>query len=372
MSKLDTWFSEIGRSVVALGSEPSIGVSEPPSPALSRTVALTGFPGVLPLWSGRRHTVGLLVKPLSVPRTWPGVILQDGEGLTIASDARTLLPQLIVMRLLSKFPDAGRKLAERWREIGPNALALHRVLGGTEEELEEVVAIARDPARREVFNFRKGQEAAFEEAHSTLCRKIDRSEPFVRYADWLDAWIAGCWIAPQDQAYYGAWGRRVHCWARILASLSPAAPKLASGWLHRIVESDAGIDSGLPARASWSVQAGSASGETALVEAAMEIDPEPPPTDPVSAGIVRALLTEGTSYRGLAHAEAVVALDERGEPERAWGALQSAAWWAARNTGQVPEAMFEGARFLAERHDWVDVRWVIERAATIAGNESPP
>ena len=39
-------------------------------------------------------------------------------------------------------------------------------------------------------------------------------------------------------------------------------------------------------------------------------------------------------------------LDERGEPERAWGALHSAAWWGARNVGEAPPAMLDGARLL--------------------------
>ena len=98
----------------------------------------------------------------------------------------------------------------------------------------------------------------------------------------------------------------------------------------------------------------------------MLINHDPPPNDPVVAGIVRALVAEGTSYRGLAHAEAVVVLDERGEPHRAWGSLQSAAWWAARSTGHTPEAMLTGAIFLAERHSWDDVHWVVERAQTKA------
>ena len=41
--------------------------------------------------------------------------------------------------------------------------------------------------------------------------------------------------------------------------------------------------------------------------------------------------------------------------------LQSAAWWAARNTGKVPDAMIEGARFLADRRGWPDVLWVVQR-----------
>jgi hypothetical protein len=365
MSGLDAWVIEISKCVRELRSEHVLGVDQPPDSVLSRKVAATGFPAVLPLWTGRRHIVGLLADPLANPETWSGVILQDEQGLTIASDARTLLPQLIVQRVLSNSPDTAEQLANRWSEVGEKALALHRILGGTDDELEAVVAVASDSVAREAFKYKQDRAAVFEAAHSSLCRKIDHSEPFVRYADWLDASIAGRWTKPEDPSRYGAWGRRVLCWAQRLAFAQPTMPRVPTTWLHRIVEERAGIDSGVPVEASWSIQLG-ASGEAALIEAAMVIDHEPPSTDPVSAGIVRAMLAEGTSYRGFAHAEAVVALDERGEPERAWAALQSAAWWAARNTGKVPDAMLEGARFLADRHGWVDVRWVVERAVKTA------
>jgi hypothetical protein len=68
------------------------------------------------------------------------------------------------------------------------------------------------------------------------------------------------------------------------------------------------------------------------------------------------------NYEGYAHAEAVVALDERGEPERAWGALHSAAWWGANSRGVAPSAMFDGARLLARRHGWDDIAWAVEQA----------
>ena len=98
------------------------------------------------------------------------------------------------------------------------------------------------------------------------------------------------------------------------------------------------------------------------MSAARELSSKGPSSDPVSIALARALTEQALSYRGLAHAEAVVVLDERGEPERAWGVMQSAAWWAARRTGAVPDAILEGARFLAERHGWADVAWVVARA----------
>jgi len=362
MDSLKSWLSEIDKSVRALGREGSLDIITPPDAALSRTVAGEGFPGVLPLWSGHLQTVGLLAAPSVAPHAWPAVVLARGQALTFATDARTLLPQLIVHRVLSKLPATAERLADRWREIEPKVLTLHRILGGSDELLNTVIAAVRDPGTRLLFTFRPGHEAEFEAAHSRLARQIETSEPFVCYADWLDACIEGRWSAAEAPERYGPWGRRVLCWACRLRYRQPAVLTLPAAWVYRVIEGHAGIDSGVPTRATWAARPGAASGETALVEAAESIVNESPSGDPVADGLVKALTSEGASYRGYAHAEAVVALDERDEPQRAWGALQSAAWWAARNTGQAPQAMLDGARLLAERHKWVDIHWVVERA----------
>src|SRR3981081_224882 len=104
MSSLESWLSNVTHCVTALGNEPNLGVTAPSDSALSHTIALTGFPGVLPLWTGRRHVVGLLADPRTTPETWPGIIIMDGQGLTLSSDAQTLLPQLILHRTLSGSP----------------------------------------------------------------------------------------------------------------------------------------------------------------------------------------------------------------------------------------------------------------------------
>jgi hypothetical protein len=359
---LEGWLADVDQAVRAITRTRVLDIRDPPEPALARTVAMAGFPAVLPLWSGQFQTVGLLATPLEAPEAWPAVILKDGQGLTLASSARTLLPQLMVQRALSNLPQAAERLAERWTDVGPGVSALHQTLGGAEEDLQHVAEVVGDPERRAAFTLAKGHEAAFERAHSTLFRSIDRSDPFRRYADWLDACIEAQWTAPDDPMRYGAWGRRVVCWASRLAIRYGRVHEVPADWMHRVIHGHAGLDSGVPNKASWLARVGAASGEAALVEAARSIDRMPGKGDHVPERLADALLAEGMSYRGLAHAEAVVALDERGEPIRAWEALQSAAWWAARAGGRPPEALLDGARFIASRHGWSDVQWVVEHA----------
>jgi hypothetical protein len=364
--RLESWVSDVGKAVQGLRGVGVLDIRQPPEPDLFRTVASSGFPGVLPLWGGSLQTVGLLVDPTADAQAWPAVVLRNGQGLTVATDARTVLPRFIVDYVLSNFPRSAERLAEQWGDVEPAAVDLHQALGGSRETLDEVMSVVRNPEGRAAFKHEKGREAAFQEAHSTLLRKVDRSEPFAHYARWLDRSIEGQWIAPEDPARYGSWGRRVLCWASRLARRRAPPQRLSTDLLQRVVEAQNGIDSGVPVVPSWSVRPAGASGEAALVEAATLIENDQPTGNEIGDGLVRALVTEGLSYRGFAHAEATVAFDERGEAKRAWEALQSAAWWAVRNTGELPAAMIDGARFMATRHNWSDVRWLIERAAGAA------
>lgn len=362
MTALEAWITEIESLASRLNVGPSLALDRPAGRALARATCHGGFPGVIPLWSARRYTVGLLADPLAVPRSWPGVILQDGEGLTVATDSRTLLPQLLI-RHISRFPARATRLAEAWGEIGQRMHALHNLLGGEEQTIEDVVGAATDPDLLRALAQRNSDERRFQTVCSALCRRVDDSEPFRHLADWLDAAIARMPPLPRELAAYGPWSRRVLCWSYILGFAGTASLRPPTAWLYRIIEADAGVDSGLPVRASWQIDPGGASAETALLEAAMLIEQGPAAQDRVTAAMARAMCMEGTAYRGLAHAEAVVVLDEQREPSRAWGALQSAAWWAAHNMGEVPDVILRGARFLAERHDWVDILTVLDRAS---------
>ena len=242
---LAAWIAELHEQVAAFGAEPAVGIEQAPDATLSKTVASNGFPGVIPLWSGRRGIVGLQADPNAPPQKWRGVILRGSQGLTLASDSRTLLPQFVISELLSNSPDRARRLAERWTDVGTRVMALHKSLGGDEQRMMVVLAAASDSATREEFKYKKDQEDRFEKAHSTLCRKVDDSESFAKYADWLDACISADWVAPAPNEGYGPWARRVLCWWGRLSLSQRGIPKPPSAALHPIVESEAGVDAGV-------------------------------------------------------------------------------------------------------------------------------
>ena len=173
--------------------------------------------------------------------------------------------------------------------------------------------------------------------------------------------MADRWSAPEEPSYYGAWGRRVLCWCNRLSFTQPDKPGPSLDQLWHVVEGHAGLDWAQPPVATWAVQPGEASAESALIQAALSIDHHPPVDDPVRQGIKRALLREGSAYRGmrtpkpLSDSMSAANLDVLGpfcNPRRGRWTQH----WAD------PEAGVAGARFLARRHEWADVLWVLEHA----------
>ncbi|MEO5851901.1 MAG: hypothetical protein ABIQ15_05260, partial [Nocardioides sp.] len=182
------------------------------------------------------------------------------------------------------------------------------------------------------------------------------------YAQWLDAHSAGQFPAPASTEAYGRWSRRVMCWSEVLELSGRGAPDRSALPRQSIIEGAAGVDSGLSPRVSWRADIGEGSAETVLLESAMRLEQEPDIEDPITRALAHAMDNEGLDYRGLAHAEAVVVLRDRGEPERAWGALQSAAWWSSRHLGEMPDFVMNGGRLMAEENDWTDVASMLERS----------
>jgi len=349
----------IGALVAALGEARwALSVDLPADAESARAIARAGLPGIVPLWvdapqgfGAPWHATALLVRPWLPMERWPGVFVLRGQALTVSADGATLLPQLLANRVLSNMPSSAAQLAMEWTDVERRARALHAALGGDEATLQAAVDVAMDPAARARLAYRPGDQTDYQRAHSELFRRIDPSAPARAYADWLDAAIAGDMRPVGDPETFGPWGRRLMGVAA--RGAHTAALGLHGPALTRFLLSDNGLD-GVPQQPMWDIQAGGSSGSAQYAHAADLAADETSVDGSVRAGVVRALRHGGRGYAGLAHAEAAVVLDESDEPERAWEALQSAAWWAARAKGEVPTGIFDGIRFLAERRGWTD------------------
>jgi hypothetical protein len=361
VSDLSSWIGEIEAAVNAIGHEPALDIEAARHGGVQGSFLAAGLVGAVPLWSGSSVAIGLMAIPGVEPCSWPVVALERGQAITLASDAATAFPRFVMLRLLSNNLRGAEHFSSRWPETGRKATDLHAALGGAADALGVVQEAASDPTIRNTFAYRKDQVAAFEAAHSLLARKIDRSEPFSRFADWLDAWVSGGDESPDYQSF-GSWRRQSLCLFNAFNRISFAGSSPGSALLE-VIEAHAGLDSGVPNTPTWALHPANASGEARLAAVARVIDHSSKIDDEIGLGLVKALVAEGMDYNGFAHAEAVVALDESGQPERSWRALHSAAWWMARSTGEVPPAILDGARLLCDRHGWDDIRWVVDRNA---------
>jgi hypothetical protein len=285
--------------------------------------------------------------------------VRDDDCWTVASDRTTLVPQLLVRSTLRT--SERRALAQEWSEIEPGLMALHAHAGGNEAAM---AAVAEGLGATEL-SATSATEPADDESWrlaSSLFRAVDPTPAARQFADWLDALSAG--QAPPSAAAeaYGIWSRRVMCWSEVLDLAGRAPVRFAAPSRYSIIEQAAGVDSGVSLRVSWRADIGEGSAETVLLEVAMRIQQEANIDDGVTRALALAMDSEGPDYRGLAHAEAVVVLKDRREPERAWGALQSAAWWSSRHLGHMPDFVMNGGRLLAEENGWTDLLSVLERS----------
>ena len=359
MTALPEWFAQISSGVVALDGLRM----RPVETAERRATWEKGFPAFLPVWRRAGVTVSLLATPGQAPGQWRGVIEHCGQALTLSENAATLLPRYLFTRYISNNPEGVELLVSSWDGLHEALVTLHGMLGGDASTLEPLRQAIADPALRRAFEFDEDRRARFEAAHSRLARQIDASQEFSRYADWIDGAIAGR-LDPQRRIdAYGRWANQLLARFAEMSAAAGIALDRHAGDFAKLLEELAGLDAAVPNIPTWECQPGSGSSEALHASVAARLEPASLPPDPVSKGIVQALKDYGMNYDGRAHAEAVVALDEGGEPQRAWRALQSAAWWMARGTGEAQAPIWDGALLLCDRHGWEDIRWVVEHSS---------
>jgi hypothetical protein len=345
------------RALVAGSEALKISLGLEPAPTGSDRDCLSALPAVLPLWNEASITVGLLALPQREWRQWPGVLVQDCQAVTIASGPATLFPRFLLLRFLSNLTDEAERLAAGWKTVEAPVHALHEALGGKVDSLAPFVNAISDPAHRARFNYRRDDTEAFEAAHSALARAIDPSETFRNFAEWFDRRLTGDPVPAQPEPY-GIWARQALAWSFRSDAATPAG-LCAPDALVPLITGHAGWDTALSLRLSWS-EPNSGTSDAFASQLASTLQFDARLDEPIDAQLVKAVATGGTSYDGRAHADAVPLLDERGEPVRAWAALNAAAWWMWRSFGSAPDALARGARQLADEHQWADIRALIE------------
>ena len=320
-----------------------------------------GFVGCVPLWRSYNVTFGLIARPNTAVNQWTGYAEQDGEALTISSSSsRLLLKYLYIMLFDDKVNDL-RDASRLWPQLRNDLLELHKALGGISDDFARLENFIGTEEQFHAFDLDEENRTPFEAAMSELARELDPSVEFTRFANWLDRAIEGDLTIGSD-LNLGCWQRMALTWPFLISKKSGQKAEIPEEEARNAVETFCFLDASRARSASWHISPGSGSvemGQAALSEFIVEKGLQ---RSDYMGAIVLAVRERNYDYDGQAHAEAVPMLDEAGEPERAWGVLNSAAWWMARQHGEVPPAIFDGARLLCDRNGWDDMRWVIDRA----------
>ncbi|WBY07624.1 hypothetical protein PIB19_20310 [Sphingomonas sp. 7/4-4] len=327
-------------------------------PARREALARAGFPALLPLWRSDVLIFGLVAWPGRPVTEWTGVVVSEGQALTLAATARHLLPMFILTHIILDDAELVGRLKQGWPALRGPLEALHRHLGG--EDLTALEWALGQEALLDLVAARSRDPAAYEEAASRLARRFNPTAEFIAFADWLDAVIRGEDDPPVRSEPLGPWRRLAialayqHFWR---ASPPPAG----SASIRRdLIESFSGIDSGAPRMKSWGLWTRIGSGESTLLSLAGTLSGSGGPKDEIDTGLARAIEAGGMDYDGVAHAEATAVLAEGSDPIRGWGTLNTAAWWMARQFGEMPPAIADGVKLLTTEQNWPDLRWVVE------------
>jgi hypothetical protein len=363
MDEITNWFDGVQKCVERLSSETSIGQLSCPDETDARSVASFGFLAILPLWVTSAHTVGLLALPDLERNKWPVVVARQGDALTLATDSRTLVPRYLTQMLLSGKAARTELIAQAWGSLREKLAALHLALGGSPTPMDAFDKLISDRSWRADIAAWDGDRDIFERAHSLASRQFDVTDEFTNFANWLDQAVSGKVAGAKPESSFGIWSRQTVAWLSLWHDLDICISNTSQDWLVEFIEQYAGLDTGLTQPLSWSNRPGAGSSAATLVSAARRAAARQDVDDPISSQIIASMVAEHMSYSGLAHLEAAKRLRENKQMTRAWGTLNSAAWWFARRAGTVPQETSDFAEVMCAENRWDDIRWVVDRAA---------
>jgi hypothetical protein len=261
------------------------------------------------------------------------------SSVTLAPAPRFLVPGL-VLRSVRGNRKRWRRVRElldvEWRELA----ALHASLGA-EDQLERFRALIEDDllGARITAEHRNEQVQAVADAWV----RLDDSPTAGHFAEAIRTVLAGG--VPNVHRSYGAWRTAV------AGMCSAATTSDFAQWWWALVSESPGVDAavmphGAPELVAAAQLQQDAARRLAELDGPWQADLLWPAVDALARAIRPHL------YNGLAHVEAARALDEAAQPERAWDALESAAYWAV-TAGHTPYQIMSAARWLAEKNGWV-------------------
>lgn len=288
---------------------------------------------------------------------WPFVVAMGFQALTVASTPASGLPMRIFGARLFNLPSGWRSLQPRWSAVLSELRTVHEALGGG-DQLDRLGRVVTDDAIKESLVYRGGDLQPIESAGGLVLRKLDDHAGHQRYRAHLDALLLGTVPVVHDFGFFGAW-----------ASAAAANSVVAMQWTMRkeeafraacwaVLQGPGPLDAAVlrvpthfPRLSSVPLADQTLLSAASGLAATKHACPREWSEDPLFDASM-ALADGGTKYDGSAHLAAAIALEASGQPERAFTALQCAAFWSRCNTGISSPDVLRAAVALADRHAW--------------------
>lgn len=314
-------------------------------------------PAFQPWW------LGLLCRPGLSADQWPVVLVSDRNIVTISSSTQMACANILyTMRLRQSF---GWPLLRRaWSAVEGEFLELERAMGG-EGCVAALGRLVADPVNEREAKKSASKPALRGRFEARILGAFDPDPDRKRFCEYvlpLIERVGGGAVPPA----LGAWSRQGEVCAFLRGERSAPANTAALAGAWGLVCGIAALDTALAAPQLTSHPA------TGLADSVVHGAAELLMQHQEQLGAWREspfwsptveLATNGRLYSGHAHLQAANVLCDRDEPDAAWAALASAAFWSRVSMGRSTPMAFERARSLASSRGWADVVDVLDRNA---------
>jgi hypothetical protein len=324
------------------------------------------FAKILPFTDfGGNSTVGIRLIPNTSIQNCPVVACSSNKAVTVASSLSTALPMLIYRNQLcfSKYP-----FINFWPEIENELIDLHMMLGGT-DSLEGLRSLLLDDS---LFAKTEWIDVPDEIAYKSLSI-LDTTPEHLVFRKYVQDCIANKNEHLNKPENLEGWTNSAISTTFLNYQNSEfEKEKILSAW--QVANLPASIDTPntgkithLPSQLENARQI--LIDSSRVLAANLDLIPNQWKIDPLWHPTM--LINEDHRLcNGISHIEAAQQLDELGQPERAFDALISAAFWSYTNHKVAIITILEAAIYLAKKNNWADIVVALEDFFKLHKNRS--
>lgn len=307
-----------------------------------------------------QEVVGVRLLPNRSILESPVVICSGNQIITASTTLASAIPMLIYRYSLYEQPKRWKIICDRWSQIEDELIALHSALGG-HDRLKGIRSLLFD----EQIYSQSNQPNAFQESVRESLDILDQSPEHLLYRKYVHQAILTHTATIPLPKGFGCWTNA----AKIIAFQANLSRKydiefpLLAAW--EVVNMPASVDTGTTREIQHLFRSG---GNADLriykaVEFLYQYQDKVPTEwqeDPIWKATMM-LAEHGQNYNGIAHIETAKHLDEQGQPERAFDALISAAFWSYNYQGKALNTTIEAAYYLASKYGWEEIYAILDQ-----------